>query len=75
MGHAIARAMGQVVGQVMGQGPSYGQRITQGVWPKTGAGRKEKALNRTPRRHKPQNTGFAAQAACVQTALPPAPQR
>jgi hypothetical protein len=49
------------MGLVMGQGPSYGQAITQGVWPKTGAGHKEKALNQSPRMHKPQNIRFAAQ--------------
>jgi hypothetical protein len=60
MGHVMGHVMGQVMGQLMGQGPSYGQTITQGFWPKTGAGGKEKALNQSPRRHKPQNTRFAA---------------
>jgi len=60
-GSAMGHVMGRVIGHAMGQGPSYGQAITQGVWPKTGAGHKKKALNRTPRRHKPQNTRFAAQ--------------
>jgi len=59
-GSAMGHVMGRVIGHAMGQGPSYGQAITQGVWPKTGAGDKEKALNRTPRRHKPQNTRFSA---------------
>jgi hypothetical protein len=59
-GQMTGHVMGRVIGHAMGQGPSYGQAITQGVWPKTGAGDKEKALNRTPRRHKPQNTRFSA---------------
>jgi len=36
-GSAMGQVVGQVMGGVMGQGPSY-ERITQGVWPKTGAG-------------------------------------